>query len=73
MPNESARPAKATRSTGINFESNVLEYLDDLRRDSPLFRRRSRSEVVNMIIEEHAATNGTPIQEVEDEKARASA
>lgn len=73
MPKENARPAKATRSTGINFESTVLEYLDDLRRDSPLFRRRSRSEVVNMIIEEFAATNGTPIQETEDEKAQASA
>ena len=73
MPAEKTRPSKANRSTGINFETNVIEFLDELRRDSPLFRRRSRSEVMNMIIEEYAANNGMPIQEVNNGKTRASA
>lgn len=73
MPPESTRPPKANRTTGINFETTVIEFLDELRRDSPLFRRRSRSEVVNMIIEEYAATSGTPIRETDNGKTRASA
>lgn len=73
MPAEKTPPAKANRSTGINFDTSVIEFLDELRRDSPLFRRRSRSEVVNMIIEDYAATNGTPIQETNNGKTRASA
>ena len=54
----------ATRSkstTGINFDARILDYLDELRRESPVFQRRSRSEIVNMIIEDFAAQNGTPI------------
>ena len=62
MPSNNTDTPRSTRSTGINFESGIIEFLDGLRRESPLFRRRSRSEVVNMIIEEYAANNGTPLQ-----------
>ena len=62
MPSNKSDAPRSTRSTGINFESGIIEFLDILRRDSPLFRRRSRSEVVNMIIEEYAANSGTPLQ-----------
>lgn len=62
MPSNKSDTPRSTRSTGINFENGIIEFLDILRRDSPLFRRRSRSEVVNMIIEEYAASNGTPLQ-----------
>jgi len=62
MPSNKDENARSTRSTGINFERGIIEFLDVLRRESPLFRRRSRSEVVNMIIEEYAANNGTPLQ-----------
>lgn len=73
MPSKQNDSPRATRSTGINFENPVLEFLDDLRRDSPLFRRRSRSEVVNMIIEDYAAKNGTPLQNQNPQGARQSA
>lgn len=72
MPKEGPSD-RLTRSTGINFEHQVLEFLDDLRRDSPLFRRRSRSEVVNMIIEEYAAKNGTPLSNATQKGAGRSA
>ena len=62
MPSNNGHATRPTRSTGINFENSILEFLDILRRDSPLFRRRSRSEVVNMIIEDYAAKNGLPLQ-----------
>jgi hypothetical protein len=62
MPSNKIDTPRSTRSTGINFESGIIEFLDVLRRESPLFRRRSRSEVVNMIIEEYAANNGKPLQ-----------
>lgn len=53
--------ARGKSTTGINFDARILAFLDDLRRESPVFQRRSRSEVVNMIIEDFAAQNGTPI------------
>ena len=67
--NTAAPRTKST--TGINFDDRILAYLDELRRDSPVFQRRSRSEVVNMIIEDFAAQNGRPINQ--QEEARQSA
>ena len=49
------------RGKSTNFDTQILSFLDDLRRESPVFQRRSRSEIVNMIIEDFAAQNGTPI------------
>lgn len=66
-----SRRAKST--TGINFEARILAFLDTLRQESPVFQRRSRSEVVNMIIEDYAAQNGTPIGNDEDRETRRSA
>jgi len=60
-------------TTGINFEARILAFLDTLRRESPVFQRRSRSEVVNMIIEEYAAQSGAPIGNEEDKETRQSA
>ncbi len=58
---ERTSPARGKSTTGINFDTQILSFLDDLRRESPVFQRRSRSEIVNMIIEDFAAQNGTPI------------
>lgn len=47
---------------GVSFAPEVMAYVDQLREsDEPLFRRRSRSDVINFIIEEHARSNGTQI------------
>ncbi|MBI1349400.1 hypothetical protein GC163_24295 [bacterium] len=74
MPDTRKRPSNGSKSTtGINFEAAVLSFLDTLRTDSPVFQRRSRSEVVNMIIEEFAANNGTPIGKAAEEERRQSA
>jgi hypothetical protein len=62
--NSAATRTKST--TGINFDARILAFLDDLRRESPVFQRRSRSEIVNMIIEDFAAQNGTPINTQEE-------
>lgn len=62
--NSAASRTKST--TGINFDARILAFLDDLRRDSPVFQRRSRSEIVNMIIEDFAAQNGTPIEQPQE-------
>ncbi|MBX3180345.1 MAG: hypothetical protein KF886_23595 [Candidatus Hydrogenedentes bacterium] len=64
--NSAATRTKST--TGINFDARILAYLDELRRESPVFQRRSRSEVVNMIIEDFAAQNGTPIHSQEEQR-----
>lgn len=64
---------RSKSTTGINFEANVLAYLDDLRTESPVFRRRSRSEVVNMIIEDYAARNGVHMNEDTEEPQRQTA
>ena len=45
------------RQTGVSFETHVLDYLDRVSRE----QKRSRSSLVNLIIEEHAALRGTPI------------
>ena len=67
-------PARRSKSTtGINFEAEVLEFLDKLRTESPVFQRRSRSEVVNMIIEEYAARNGTAMNDEIEDQHRQSA
>ena len=58
---ESNSRTRGKSTTGINFDAQILAFLDDLRRESPVFQRRSRSEIVNMIIEDFAAQNGTPI------------
>ncbi len=48
--------------TGVSFAPAVMEYIDQLSRTGqPLYRRRSRSEIVNLIIEEHAQKSGTPL------------
>lgn len=57
---------RSKSTTGINFDARILAFLDDLRRDSPVFQRRSRSEIVNMIIEDFAAQNGTPINQAQE-------
>jgi hypothetical protein len=62
--NSAATRSKST--TGINFDARILDYLDELRRESPVFQRRSRSEIVNMIIEDFAAQNGRPINHPEE-------
>ena len=61
---------RQSRSTGIHFENDILDYLERLRQDSPLFRRRSRSEIVNMIIEEHASKNGAVLGDDKQKEAR---
>lgn len=65
--------SRTKSTTGINFEARILAFLDTLRQESPVFQRRSRSEVVNMIIEDYAAQNGTPIGNDEDRETRRSA
>lgn len=48
--------------TGVSFAPAVMEYIDELSRSGqPIYRRRSRSEIVNLIIEEHAQKSGTPL------------
>lgn len=71
-PTTSPSP-RSKSTTGINFEAQILTFLDTLRRESPVFQRRSRSEVVNMIIEDYASQNGTPIGNHDDKETRRSA
>lgn len=48
--------------TGVSFSPAVMSYIDELREsEDPLFRRRTRSDVINLIIEEHAKRTGTPL------------
>lgn len=68
---ESSSPARGKSTTGINFDARILTFLDNLRQESPVFKRRSRSEVVNMIIEDFAAQNGTPINTSEETRQSA--
>ena len=67
--NSAATRSKST--TGINFDARILAYLDELRRDSPVFQRRSRSEIVNMIIEDYAAQNGRRIDQPQETRQSA--
>ena len=44
---------------GVSFTPEIIAYVEQLREsDEPLFRRRSRSDIINLIIEEHARHNG---------------
>lgn len=44
---------------GVSFSPAIMDYIDRLRNsDQPLFRRRNRSDVINLIIEEHAKKSG---------------
>lgn len=72
MSEHSNTAATRTKSTtGINFDARILAYLDELRRDSPVFQRRSRSEIVNMIIEDYAAQNGRRIDQPQETRQSA--
>lgn len=47
---------------GVSFHPAVMAYIDQLRNsEEPTFRRRSRSDVVNLIIEDHAKRTGQPL------------
>lgn len=72
MSEQNSTAATRTKSTtGINFDARILAYLDELRRDSPVFHRRSRSEIVNMIIEDYAAQNGRRIDQPQETRQSA--
>ncbi|MBI5934723.1 MAG: hypothetical protein HY867_13540 [Chloroflexi bacterium] len=48
--------------TGVSFQPAIMDYIDELSRTgAPFYQRRSRSEIVNLIIEEHAQRNGCPL------------
>ncbi len=49
---------------GISLDAELLTYVDGLREcDDPLYRRRPRSQIIGLIIEEHARKNGfTPYE-----------
>lgn len=53
-------------AAGVNFQPAILCFVDELRSDpdEPLFSQRSRSEALNLIVEEFAKTTGRPIKEV---------
>jgi len=43
----------------VSFTPEMMAYVDQLgESDEPLFRRRSRSDIINLIIEEHARQYG---------------
>jgi len=45
--------------TGVSMDPDLLDYVDSLaERDDPVFRRRPRSQIIALIIEEHAKRNG---------------
>ena len=41
-------------SSGVNFDPDVLEYVDRLAEED----ERTRSQIINRIIKEHARTKG---------------
>lgn len=44
--------------TGVSLDPDLLDYVDRLAvTDNPIFRRRPRSQIIAMIIEEHAHRN----------------
>lgn len=52
-----AKPRKV--QTGVSIDPELLDYVDSLaERDDPVFRRRPRSQIIALIIEEHAKRNG---------------
>ena len=72
-PKKPCHTGRYKSTTSINFDIRVLDFLDSLRENSPLFRNRSRSEVVNIIIEEYASEHGMPFHNERDEGGRDSA
>lgn len=54
-----AQPASRTpkAQTGVSLDVEVLKYLDRLAEEDD----RDRSYIINRIVREHAASNGTPI------------
>lgn len=53
----SALPVAKKIQTGVTLEAEVIEYLDTIAARE----ERTRSQVINRIVKEHAARNGTPI------------
>jgi len=49
--------------TGVNFRPEIIEYIDHLRssNEHPEFYKRSRSNTINIIIEEYARQRGEDI------------
>ena len=54
-------PALKKTQAGIGFEPHTLDYLDELKKRKPEFRKLTRSALVNMIIEEYAELKGEPL------------
>lgn len=49
--------------TGVSMDPELLDYVDSLaEKDDPVFRRRPRSQIIALIIEEHAKRNGLLLQ-----------
>lgn len=52
-----AKPRKV--QTGVSIDPDLLDYVDSLaEKDDPVYRRRPRSQIIALIIEEHAKRNG---------------
>jgi hypothetical protein len=47
-------------STGVSLEPKNMEYLDSFKKIRP-FDKLSRSDVINMIIEDYKEGRGTPL------------
>jgi hypothetical protein len=59
-------PTTRKVQAGVSFSPAIMDYIDRLRNsDEPLFRRRNRSDVINLIIEEHAKRAGQRLPEME--------
>ena len=57
-----ANPRKV--QTGVSLDPRLMDYIDDLKSgDEPLFTRRPRSQIISLIIEEHAKRNGVSFDE----------
>lgn len=50
-------PKSIKIGSGVRFEKEVLEYLDRIAKQE----ERTRSQVINRIIKEHAARHGIPL------------
>ncbi len=53
----SKKSSRITRPTGVALEPPVIDYLDEIARRE----HRDRSYIINIIIREHAKTNGKTI------------
>lgn len=50
--------------TGVSLDPRLMEYIDGLiKSDQPLYTRRPRSQVIALIIEEHARRSGVKLVE----------